>query len=58
MQGYLLPVCSVFFSILLLLVYFSKKRLNLMENKIFSIMLIVSLIDSVLVTILQLRGFI
>ncbi|MDD2238709.1 MAG: ATP-binding protein [Bacilli bacterium] len=57
MQGYLLPVCSIFFSILLLIVYFSKKRLNLLENKIFSIMLIVSLIDSILVTILQLRGF-
>lgn len=57
MQGYLLPVCSIFFSLLLLVVYFSKKRLDLKENKIFSIMLIVSLIDSVLVTILQLRGF-
>ncbi|MDD2409483.1 MAG: hypothetical protein PHD03_02045, partial [Bacilli bacterium] len=57
MQGYLLPICSIFFSILLLVVYFSKKRLNLIENKIFSIMLIVSLIDGVLVTILQLRGF-
>ena len=57
MQGYLLPICSIFFSILLLVVYFSKKRLDLIENKIFSIMLIVSLIDSILVTILQLRGF-
>lgn len=37
-----LPVCALFFSTLLCIVYYSKKRLNLIENKIFSIMLISS----------------
>src|SRR5699024_628959 len=33
--------------------YFSKKRLNTLENKTYSIMLVCSLIDSILVTILR-----
>ncbi len=57
MTGMLLPTCSIFFSCLLLIIYFSKKRLNLIENKIYSIMLIVSFIDSCLVTVLQLLGY-
>ncbi|NLM62870.1 MAG: hypothetical protein GX190_00960 [Mollicutes bacterium] len=52
MQGILLPAWSIIFSGLLLIIYFSKKRLDLLENKFFSIMLIVSFIDSCLVTIL------
>lgn len=53
MQGILLPMCSVFFSILLLIVYFAKQRINLRENKVFSAMLVFSLLDSLLVSILQ-----
>lgn len=53
MQGILLPMCSVFFSILLLIVYFAKQRINLHENKVFSAMLVFSLLDSLLVSILQ-----
>ena len=53
MQGILLPMCSVFFSILLLIVYFAKQRINLYENNVFSAMLVFSLLDSLLVSILQ-----
>lgn len=53
MQGILLPMCSVFFSILLLIVYFAKQRINLHENKVFSAMLVFSFLDSLLVSILQ-----
>ena len=53
MEGLYLPVCSIFFSIMLIFIYFSKKRIDLIENKIFSVMLICSVIDSILVTILQ-----
>lgn len=56
MSGVLLPICSIFFSILLCFVYFYKKRINLVENKVYSIMLITSVIDSVLVSILQLTA--
>lgn len=53
MQGILLSMCSVFFSILLLIVYFAKQRINLHENKVFSAMLVFSFLDSLLVSILQ-----
>ena len=48
-----LPLCAIIFSALLCCVYFSKKRLNTLENKTYSIMLICSLIDSILVSILR-----
>ena len=54
MGGILLPAGSVFFSILLCFAYFLKKRYPLIENKIFSGMIIVSVIDSIIVTTLQL----
>lgn len=53
MAGLLLPICSIFFSSLLLGVYFGKKRISLIENKIYSTMLIISVVDSVLVSLLQ-----
>ncbi len=53
MNGILLPACSIFFSTMLCIIYFSKKRIDLLENKVFSIMLIASVIDSILVTTLQ-----
>lgn len=56
MSGVLLPICSIFFSGLLLSIYFSKERINLIENTMFSVMLFCSFIDSVLVSILQIMA--
>jgi len=53
MSGILLPVCSIFFSGLLCIVYFLKERINIIENKMFTNMLICSFFDSVFVSILQ-----
>lgn len=47
-----LPVAALFFSTLLIIVYFFKKRINLLENKLYSVMLIVILIDSLLSSML------
>ena len=57
MEGILLPVCSLFFSGLLLYVYFSKDRVNLLENKMYSWMIMCSFVDSLLVCILQSIAF-
>ena len=57
MEGILLPVCSLFFSGLLLYVYFSKDRVNLLENKMYSRMIVCSFVDSLLVCILQSIAF-
>ena len=46
-----LPVCAVFFSLLLCIAYFSKKRINLIENKLYSVMLVSVLFESIIVTI-------
>lgn len=56
MAGILLPICAIFFSLLLTIVYFSKKRINLIENKIYSLMIIATLIDSILVSLVQAIG--
>lgn len=53
MSGFLLPACAIFFSGLLCSVYFLKRRINILENKMYSIMIVSILIDSILVTILQ-----
>ena len=57
MEGILLPVCSLFFSGLLLYVYFSKDRVNLLENKMYSWMIMCSFVDSLFVCILQSIAF-
>ncbi|MGM9834521.1 MAG: ATP-binding protein [Bacilli bacterium] len=54
MSGALLPICSMFFSALLCIIYFSKERVNLLENKMYSTMIIAVFIDSILISILQL----
>ncbi|MCI6265251.1 MAG: hypothetical protein MR598_00200, partial [Erysipelotrichaceae bacterium] len=46
-----LPICSFVFSLLLIIVYFSKKRLNLLENHIYALMLICGLADSLIVSL-------
>ena len=53
MLGMILPICSIFFSILLCVVFFTKKRIPILENNMYAIMIITVLIDSILVTILQ-----
>ena len=53
MSGILLPACSIFFSLLLCFAYFSKKRYPSVENKVYSVMLILSVVDSIIVTVLQ-----
>ena len=46
-----LPICATFFSLLLCIVFFVKKRLWLTENKIYAVMLITGFLDSLIVTI-------
>ena len=57
MEGILLPICSLFFSGLMCYVYFSKERVDLLENKMYSSMIICSFVDSLIVTILQSIAF-
>ena len=57
MEGILLPICSLFFSGLMCYVYFSKERVGLLENKMYSSMIICSFVDSLVVTILQSIAF-
>ncbi len=52
-SGMLLPACSIFFSSLLFYLYFSKDRVDLLENKMYGAMIVCTLVDSVLVTFLQ-----
>lgn len=56
MEGIILPICALFFSSLLCIIYFLKKRVNILENKIYSIMVIICLIDSVIESLLQLMA--
>lgn len=51
MAGVLLPVCSVFFSLLLFIVYFTKKRIKILENNMYSVMVVGTVIDSIFVSI-------
>ena len=41
-------VCSLFFSLLLTIVYFSKKRLNIIENKLYALLIITNLIGLII----------
>ena len=53
MAGFLLPVCSIFFSGLLCSIYLSKKRIDILENKMYLTMIICSCLDSIFVSIVQ-----
>ena len=57
MGGVQLPLCAFVFSLFLAIVYFSKKRINTKENRIYSIMLVMVIIDSAIVSFLQLFGY-
>ena len=46
-----LPICAAIFLALLCIVYFLKERLNLIENRLYSVMLVTGLIDSIIIII-------
>ena len=58
MAGLLLPICASFFSLMLLIVYFSKKRMKIIENTLYSTMIICTFFDSILVSVLQILAVI
>ena len=53
MMGTLLPICAILFSTLLTIIYFSKERVNLLENKMYSIMIVSTLFIGVFEFVLQ-----
>ena len=57
MQGLLLPSCSIVFSILLCIIFFSKERIDNLETKIYAIILITILFDSIFACILQVIAY-
>ena len=52
-SGLFFPCCAIIFSLLIVITYFSKKRINLLENRIYSNMLLLILFDSILATLIQ-----
>lgn len=46
-----LPSCALVFSILLCLIYFSKKKVKTIENKVYGVMLLMGTLDSLIITI-------
>ncbi len=46
-----LSIFTSFFSLLICIIYFSKKHFNYLENKVFSLMIITGLVDSILLII-------
>ena len=52
-SGVFFPSCALLFSILMCVIYFSKKRVNLLENKSYSIMLVAIMLDSLLALSIQ-----
>ena len=57
MQGLLLPSCAIVFSILLCILFFSKKRINNLETKIYAIIILSILLDSILACLLQVYAY-
>ena len=53
MESVLLPVCSIFFSLLLCIAFFSKKRIKLVENNLYAIMIVSILLDGICVSLAQ-----
>ena len=53
MEGLLLPCCSIFFSVLLCIVYFVKKKTNSVENNMYKTMLVIVLLDGIISTVLH-----
>lgn len=46
-----LPSCALIFSILLCLIYFSKKKVKTIENKVYGVMLLMGALDCLIITI-------
>lgn len=46
-----LPSCALIFSILLCLIYFSKKKVKTIENKVYGVMLLMGTLDCLIITI-------
>lgn len=46
------PICALFISFLLIIIFFSKKRLESVETKLFSGLLITSFVDSILMVLI------
>ena len=57
MSGLLLPSCATVFSLLLCIIFFSKKRIEIYETKIYAVILCVVLADSICATLLQIIAF-
>ena len=57
MPNLYLPVTATLLSLILLIIYYSKKRIDLLENKLYSIMMISILLDSILVSSLFLNVY-
>ena len=53
MAGILLPACALVFSVLILIIYYSKPRIELLENKLYALMLLCVLADSLIASFLQ-----
>ena len=52
MPNLYLPITATILSLILLIIYYAKKRVSLLENKVYSIMLISIFFDSLLVSLL------
>ena len=57
MPNLYLPIAAVMISTLLLIIFYSKKRVNLIENRVYTIMLFAILIDSILVSSIFLNSY-
>ena len=57
MSNLYFPICALFISSLLLIIFFSKERINILYTKLFSFLLIVNFLDSLLNTIIIYLGY-
>ena len=57
LSGLFSPCAAIVFSTLICITYFSKKRIDLLENKIFSNMIVLILLDSIMCTIIQIIAY-
>ena len=53
MAGVLLPTAAIAFSLLLVIIYFSKKKLSIFENRFYAIMISMIFLDSIFASLLQ-----
>ncbi|MEG2322376.1 MAG: ATP-binding protein [Bacilli bacterium] len=58
MSNLYIPVCAFFCSLLLIIVFFSKKNVKTKETKIFSVLLITSFIDTIIMVLIIYIGYV